>query len=224
MIATTLAVSPDGEFNRPIDTLESVLFDIRIKCPERALRRPPPMPKVDFDDIVDRFYQALYRFGYSLSKCEATASDLTQQTFFIWARKGDQLRDATKVKSWLFTTLYREFLKGRNRAKAHPQISTENVESELPQVSPDVVRRTSVNEVLEAMQQLDETFRAPLVLFHVEDFSYKEIAESLSIPIGTVMSRLARGREQLFNMLQDEYTNQSGRDSKIVPMKRKGGQ
>ena len=52
----------------------------------------------------------LYRFALSLSRQESDAADLTQQTFFLWASKGHQLRDASKVKTWLFTSLYREFL------------------------------------------------------------------------------------------------------------------
>jgi DNA-directed RNA polymerase specialized sigma24 family protein len=65
----------------------------------------------DFEDLVNRYYRALYQFAFSLTRAEAEAGDLTQQTFYVWAAKGHQLRDAAKVKTWLFTTLYREFLK-----------------------------------------------------------------------------------------------------------------
>ena len=68
-----------------------------------------------FEDIVSAYYQPLYRFGYSLAKNEHEAGDLVQQTFFIYAEKGDSLRDQSKVKSWLFTTLYREFLRHRRK-------------------------------------------------------------------------------------------------------------
>jgi RNA polymerase sigma-70 factor (ECF subfamily) len=56
------------------------------------------------------YYEPLYQFAFSLARDEADACDLTQQTFCIWAAKGHQLRDASKVKTWLFTTLHREFL------------------------------------------------------------------------------------------------------------------
>src|SRR5580765_4081397 len=59
----------------------------------------------DFEGLVERYYRSLYQFAFSLSRSEAEACDLTQQTFYIWATKGSQLRDASKVKSWLFTTL-----------------------------------------------------------------------------------------------------------------------
>ena len=72
-------------------------------------------PNSDFEAIVSNYYQQLYRFGYSLAKNEHDAGELTQQTFFIYAEKGDSLRDKAKVKSWLFTTLYREFLRRRKK-------------------------------------------------------------------------------------------------------------
>ena len=68
-----------------------------------------------FTQLVDAHYAALYRFALSLAKRPADAGDLVQQTFFIWATKGHGLREAAKAKSWLFTTLYREFLHGRRR-------------------------------------------------------------------------------------------------------------
>ena len=72
------------------------------------------MNEIDFSQLVDRQYVPLFRFALSLAKSEADAADLTQQTFFLWASKGHQLRDPSKVKTWLFTSLYREFL-GRQR-------------------------------------------------------------------------------------------------------------
>ena len=60
-----------------------------------------------FTQLVDAHYAPLYRFALSLTRNSSDAGDLTQQTFFIWAKKGEQLRDAAKAKSWLFTTLYR---------------------------------------------------------------------------------------------------------------------
>ena len=169
-----------------------------------------------FERLVDQFYQPLYRFAYSLSKSEATASDLTQQTFFIWAKKGHQLRDKSKAKSWLFTTLHREFLAIRRRESKHPKIDVDAVEHELPTVSPNVIRNADVNEILNALDHLDETFREPLLLFHVHNHSYKEIAEILDIPTGTVMSRISRGREHLFRSLADHMTNERGKTKNVI--------
>ncbi len=73
---------------------------------------------LDFENLVGRYYEPLYQFAFSLTRDEADACDLVQQTFCIWANKGHQLRDTTKVKTWLFTTLHREFLGARRQARA----------------------------------------------------------------------------------------------------------
>lgn len=74
-----------------------------------------------FTHLVDAHYVPLYRFALSLARNGAAAGDLVQQTFFIWATKGESLRDSAKAKSWLFTTLYREFLRGEGATRGrHP--------------------------------------------------------------------------------------------------------
>ena len=87
-----------------------------------------------FTQLVDAHYAALYRFALSLAKRPADAGDLVQQTFFIWATKGHGLREAAKAKSWLFTTLYREFLHGRRRearAISMPRVPSTAVSSRM---------------------------------------------------------------------------------------------
>src|SRR5437867_2523557 len=96
-------------------------------------------PAMDFESLVNTYYRPLYQFALSLTHTEAEASDLTQQTFYIWARKGHQLRDASKVKTWLFTTLHREFLKTRRRQSRFPHQELEASEFELPAVASSVV-------------------------------------------------------------------------------------
>jgi len=152
---------------------------------------------LDFKLLVDEYYTPLYRFGYSLAKNEHEASDLTQQTFAIYAEKGSSLRDPSKVKSWLFTTLYREYLRQRRKSQNMPAHDPEILEAEAPAVDPEVARMLDANSAVAALGKIDEAYRAPLTLFYIQDFSYKEIAETLEIPIGTVMSRLSRGKSQL---------------------------
>jgi len=156
------------------------------------------MPGDEFRRLVDAYYAPLYRFALSLAKNSADASDLTQQTFFVWARKGSQLRDATKVKSWLFTTLYREFLRGRRRAEhltALEDLPPGESEPAAPEV--DVLLGMDAGIAVEALHDVDEVYRTPLTLFYLQEFSYKDIADTLEVPIGTVMSRLSRGKAQL---------------------------
>lgn len=157
-----------------------------------------------FESLVATYYQPLYKFAWSLSKSETDASDLTQQTFLIWAEKGHTLRDPSKVKSWLFTSLYREFLRLNRRGKKVTGIDQEILESRHDPDLVSSVRQLEGKEALEALDDLDEVYREPLILFYLQDLAYKEIAEVLDIPMGTVMSRLARGKAHLKSILSEK--------------------
>ena len=160
----------------------------------------------EFENLVDQYYQALYRFGFSLAKDPDRASDLVQQTFVIWAQKGHQLKDRSKAKTWLFTTLYREHLGNARRSQRHPEMEISEVEHEIPGHEDQSDRQMDGHRAVELLSQLDETFRAPLTLFYLQQHSYKEIAAILDVPIGTVMSRISRGKEQLRKKMTNEPT------------------
>ncbi len=167
-----------------------------------------------FTQLVDAHYAALYRFALSLARNGADAGDLVQQTFFIWATKGGSLRDGAKAKSWLFTTLYREFLRGRRRDARSTSIEDlPPGEQDIAADEIDRVARLDAGTVMAALQSVDDVFRAPLTLFYLEELSYLEIADALAVPIGTVMSRLSRGKAQLRAALTAE---ERGAGAKIV--------
>jgi RNA polymerase sigma-70 factor (ECF subfamily) len=152
----------------------------------------------EFADLVDAHYQALYRFGMSLTRNVDRASDLVQETFCIWAAKGHQLRDRSKAKTWLFTTLHREFLSQRRKAsRFSDEPLDEAVAAAIATSEEDADRQLDGQRAMELLGELDENYRAPLALFYLQQHSYKEIAEILEVPIGTVMSRLSRGKEIL---------------------------
>jgi RNA polymerase sigma-70 factor, ECF subfamily len=155
----------------------------------------------DFESVVACYYKPLYQFAFSLTRSEADACDLTQQTFYVWATKGHQLRDVSKVKTWLFTTLHRAFLEGRRRQMRFPHHELDEVSVELPSLSPAMAKRLDSALVLKALAGVDEIYQAPVALYYLEDCSYKEIAEILEVPIGTVKSRMARGIIKLQNLL-----------------------
>ena len=156
------------------------------------------MPNEEFTRLVKAQYKPLFRFAFSLTQNSPDACDLTQQTFLIWAKDGHALREEGKAKSWLFTTLYREFLRVRRRAD-----SVESLEDLAPAEADLAAPETELFDgkrsgiVLEKMREVEEVYRVPLTLFYLQDFSYKEIAGMIGVPIGTVMSRLARGKAQL---------------------------
>lgn len=155
------------------------------------------MNDTEFESLVSQHYANLYRFALSLCGREAEACDLTQQTFYRWAQRGFQLRDRSKAKTWLFTTLYREHLGTQRRGARFPHVEIESVEHELPKLEASAVNEMDGQSVMEALQQLDEAYRTPLTLFYLQQHSYLEIAALMEVPIGTVMSRLSRGKAQL---------------------------
>jgi RNA polymerase sigma-70 factor (ECF subfamily) len=173
-----------------------------------------------FTQLVDAHYMPLYRFALSLTKSPSDAGDLTQQTFFIWAKQGHALREEGKAKSWLFTTLYREFLRIRRRSDRVTALEDLGpVEADPPAPEVDVVMGMDSGLVVEALQEVDEAYRIPLTLFYMQDLSYKEIAGMLEVPIGTVMSRLSRGKAQLRSALARK---EAGTRPKVVPFQNPG--
>lgn len=161
---------------------------------------------VDFDKLVEQHNAPLYRFALSLSGNENDACDLVQQAFYIWAEKGGQLADKSKVKSWLFTTLYREFLARERRASRFPHDELGGAERQLPVVPPELPGRPDWELVSQCLARVEGVFQAPVALFYLEDYSYNEIAEILHVPLGTVKSRIARGVARLQEMLKEPST------------------
>ena len=156
-----------------------------------------------FEAIVCEHYEPLFRFAMSLTRAESDAGDLTQQTFHVWATKGHQLSDISKVKTWLFTTLHREFLKARRKHGRFSHLLLEEVADQLPVLSTEAANHADWREVLLALAKLDEIYQAPVALFYLDDHSYKDIALILDVPLGTVKSRIARGIGQLREILSD---------------------
>jgi len=154
-----------------------------------------------FEAIVSEHYQALHRFALSLTRSESDALDLTQHTFHVWATKGHQLRDLSKVKTWLYTTLHRAFLRGRRRQTRFPHQDLNEVIEQLSTVSPVLSDQVDSLQVLPALAKVDEVYQAAVALFYLEDYAYKDIAVILDVPVGTVKSRIARGIAQLQEIL-----------------------
>lgn len=154
-------------------------------------------PHTEFENLVRAHYASLYRFALSLTHSEADAGDLTQQTFLIWGSKGHQLRDRSRAKTWLFTTLHREFLRLRRRQTRFPWVELSEADQELVSLEPEELEMLGVDDVLRALGHVEPHYRAALALFYLEEMSYREMAQVLGVPLGTVQSRLSRGKAQL---------------------------
>lgn len=144
-------------------------------------------------ELVEAHYEALYRFAYRLSGAAAEAEDLTQETFCQAQDKFGQLREPRRAKAWLFTILrniYLHKLRSQRKEQAAPIEVLADVPDRLPNPLPEV----DPEQLQRALAELPEDFRTPLLLFYFEDFSYREIAEQMQVPMGTVMSRLARAK------------------------------
>jgi RNA polymerase sigma-70 factor, ECF subfamily len=156
-------------------------------------------PRPDIAQLVAEQHQAVYRYAYRLTGSVQDAEDLTQQTFLSAQRNLGQLRSVGMVKSWLFAILRNCFL--RDRQKRRPVLATD-IELRIDTVQADLQKEEHDRDQLQkALDQLPDAFRLATVMFYFEECSYQEIADRLDVPIGTVMSRLARAKANLRQLL-----------------------
>ena len=178
------------------------------------------MNEADYEQAVAAFYESLYAFGFSLAGNEHDAAELTQETYCRLLTKGGQLRDTAKLKSWLFTTLYRVFLGWKRHQTRLPHFEISTVEDELPVVTTDHLDALRDEAVRDALLELEEHYRTPLLLFYQNDHSYEEISGILEIPVGTVMSRLSRAKGLLRERLVARAIGGTA-EANILPLERK---
>jgi RNA polymerase sigma-70 factor (ECF subfamily) len=152
------------------------------------------------EQLVTAYYESLYRYAYRLSGSPQEAEDLTQDTFCQAQRKLAQLRDASRAKAWLFSILRNAYLHRVRSARQEQRIPFDNL-AEIPERPTEPLPEIDAIQLQEALGALPEAFRTPVILYYFEDFSYREIAEQMEVPLGTVMSRLARAKNYLRQQL-----------------------
>jgi len=152
--------------------------------------------------LVDEHYVALYRYAYRLSGAAADAEDLTQEAFCKAQQNLSQLRQSDRAKPWLFSILRNAYLHRIRAEKQQHCVSLDGI-GELPDRVPDALPDIDPERLQMALNELAEGFRTPLILYYFEDFSYRDIAEQMDLPMGTVMSRLARAKTYLRGRLLD---------------------
>lgn len=150
--------------------------------------------------LVETYYGPLYRYAFRLSGSTADAEDLTQETFCKAQQSLAQLRDPARAKPWLFAILRNVYLQRLRADKQQPTVSLDGV-GEVAEASQDGLPEIDGECLQAALNDLPEVYRTPLILYYFEDFSYRDIAEQMDLPIGTVMSRLARAKLYLRDRL-----------------------
>jgi RNA polymerase sigma-70 factor (ECF subfamily) len=158
---------------------------------------------IDIVQLVSQHYQSVYRYAFRLTGSATDAEDLTQQVFLVAQRKLGQLRNADHARAWLFAilrhALARAFKRKQPVLAGNLEINLDNIPAEPPEAS-----EIDSRHLQDVVASLPEPYRLVVVMFYFEELSYKEIAAQLELPIGTVMSRLARGKSHLRDKLFGE--------------------
>jgi len=166
-----------------------------------------PAATPDIDELVRRYADRLYRIAYRLTNRADVSEDLVQEAFLDAHRNLRQLRSAESAFAWLMSILRRrraKWLKGVARTAMAPL-----PELDLAAAIPDPPGAIDQEDLAVALERLPDEFREPLVLFYFDDMKYREIAEALETPIGTVMSRLARAKSMLRTILSQSAARNS---------------
>jgi RNA polymerase sigma-70 factor (ECF subfamily) len=166
-----------------------------------------------FEDEALAALDALYRTALRLTRVPADAEDLVQDTYLRAFRAADRFEPGTNLRAWLFTILH-NVAKNRVRDRARDMVTVDSDAVELAADAPGpltpvaetpetrLIGETLAPELQSAIDALPEAYRQAVWLRDVEEFTYAEIADILAVPIGTVMSRISRGRRLLFEQLQ----------------------
>lgn len=175
-----------------------------------AMPEGPQSARASFEAEALASIDGLYRTALRLTRVPADAEDLVQETYLKAFRASGTFAPGTNLRAWLFTILYNT---ARNRTRDHARealtVDTEATERAVERLhlSPDtpevlLLRETLSPDLQAAIDALPDVFRQAVWLRDVEDFTYAEISTMLAIPVGTVMSRISRGRRMLFDRLR----------------------
>lgn len=179
-------------------------------------RRTPDEIKQEFQEVALPHADSLYNFAFRMTRSSRDAEDLVQDTFMRAFRFFHRFATGTNIRAWLFRILKNTYINSYRKVQRTPDhVDWAQVEDFYDSVTPDDLRKRHKNpeellleksvdgRVEEAVAALPAEYRAVVLLNFMEDMSYKEIAEILEIPMGTVMSRLHRGRKILQAKLRD---------------------
>ncbi len=169
-----------------------------MEVPER------PVPAATFEDLALPLFDQLYNFARWLTQDASEAEDLVQETYAKALRGFSSFQAGTNFRAWMYRILRNSFLSSQTGLKTTVAFDEEDHEAPREHSTPEslLVTQATREMVQQALEQLPVHFREILLLCEVEEMSYSEIAQTLSIPQGTVMSRLFRARKALRELLE----------------------
>jgi len=194
------------------ETVRRIPFDHRRKRPAPPCS-PHDNPPMVFEDLAMPLFNSLYNFAYWLTQNREDAEDLVQETYEKALRAFKSFQLGSNFRAWIFQILRNTFLSSRSRLERRMTVPLSSEEDSRVQpvtfnnAESLLIERTDLQSVRCAIEQLPVVFREAILLCDVEEMSYREMAETLSIPIGTVMSRLARGRKAVRETLAKASTS-----------------
>jgi RNA polymerase sigma-70 factor (ECF subfamily) len=172
----------------------------------------PHLPAATFEDLALPLFDQLYNFARWLTQDAADADDLVQETYAKALRGFSSFQPGTNFRAWIYRILRNSFLSSRTGLKTSVPLDEDAVEIvAADNTTPEslLIEQATREMVQAAIEELPVHFREVLLLCEVEEMSYQEIAETLAVPAGTVMSRLSRARKALRGILQKKL--QGGR-------------